>query len=117
LILRYHYIANTELSCINHTTGIDKKLLCVYTLCMDETEAIEKEIAAILYRRNTLWSDLRKHEEDMGAATQVMLMAVIARLDEDVKDLKKKLDNKIKDAEDQQWLEFVSNAWDSEQTP
>jgi hypothetical protein len=82
---------------------------------MDEAEKIEKEIATILYRRNTLWSDLRKYEEDMGAATQVMLMAVIARLDEDVKDLKKKLDNKIKNAEDEKWLEFVSNAWGGEQ--
>jgi len=57
---------------------------------------------------------LRKHEEDMGAPTQVMLMAVIANLDEDVKELKKKLDNKIRDKENQDWLEFVSNAWGGE---
>ena len=82
----------------------------------DEAEEIEKEIASILYRRNTLWSDLRKHEEEMGAATQVMIMSVIAHLDEDVKELKKKLDNKIKDKEDQQWLEFVSNAWGEEKS-
>jgi len=84
---------------------------------MDEAEKIEKEIATILYRRNTLWNDLRKHEEEMGAATQVMIMSVIAHLDKDVKELKKKLENKIKDAEDQQWLEFVSNAWGGEQAP
>jgi len=81
---------------------------------MDETQEIEQRISTILYRRNTLWNDLRKHEEDMGAPTQVMLMAVIANLDEDVKELKKKLDNKIRDKENQDWLEFVSNAWGGE---
>ena len=79
---------------------------------MDNAEEIEQRISNLLYRRNTLWIDLRKHEENMGASTQVLLMAVIANLDEDVKDLKKKLDNKIKDKEDAEWLEFVSNAWD-----
>lgn len=81
---------------------------------MNEAEKIEKEIASILYRRNALWSDLRKHEEEMGAATQAMIMSVIAHLDEDVKELKKKLDNKIKDKEDQQWLEFISAKWGEE---
>jgi hypothetical protein len=79
---------------------------------MDSAEEIEQKISTLLYRRNTLWTDLRKHEENMGASTQVLLMAVIANLDEDVKDLKKKLDNKIKDKEDAEWFEFVSNAWD-----
>jgi hypothetical protein len=79
---------------------------------MDSAEEIEQKISTLLYRRNTLWIDLRKHEENMGASTQVLLMAVIANLDEDVKELKKKLDNKIKDKEDAEWLEFVSNAWD-----
>jgi hypothetical protein len=84
---------------------------------MDETQEIEQRISTILYRRNTLWNDLRKHEEDMGAPTQVMLMAVIANLDEDVKELKKKLDNKIRDKENQEWLEFVSNAWGESEKP
>ena len=78
---------------------------------MNNSDEIENEISKILHRRNVLWSDLRKHEENMGAATQVMIMSVIAHLDEDVKELKKKLDSKIRDEEDQKWLEFVSNAW------
>lgn len=78
---------------------------------MNEAEEIENRISQILYRRNTLWSDLRKYEEDLGPATQVMLMAVIANLDEDVKDLKKKLDSKIKDKEESEWVQFMSNAW------
>lgn len=78
---------------------------------MNSSNEIENEISKILHRRNVLWNDLRKHEEEMGAATQVMIMSVIAHLDEDVKELKKKLDSKIKDEEDREWFEFVSNAW------
>lgn len=80
---------------------------------MNSSDEIENEISKILHRRNVLWSDLRKHEEEMGAATQVMIMSVIAHLDEDVKELKKKLDNKMKDEKDREWLEFVSNAWNA----
>jgi len=83
-------------------------------LLMETTEEIEQRIGTILYRRNILWNDLRKHEEDMGAPTQVMIMAVIANLDEDVKELKKKLDIKTRDKQDQEWLDFVSNAWNGE---
>ena len=80
---------------------------------MNSSDEIENEISKILHRRNVLWSDLRKHEEEMGAAPQVMIMSVIAHLDEDVKELKKKLDNKMKDEKDREWLEFVSNAWNA----
>ena len=78
---------------------------------MDNPEEIEQEISKILRRRNALWIDLRRNEESIEATTQVLLMSAIAHLDEDVKDLKKKLDNRLKDKQDAEWLEFVSNAW------
>ena len=78
---------------------------------MDSAEEIEKKIFQILRRRNALWIDLRRNEESIEAATQVLLMSAIAHLDKDVKDLKKKLDSKIKDKEEAEWFEFVSNAW------
>ena len=78
---------------------------------MDNVEEIEQEISKILRRRNALWIDLRRNEESIEPTTQVLLMSAIAHLDEDVKDLKKKLDNGLKDKQDAEWLEFVSNAW------
>jgi uncharacterized protein YoxC len=78
---------------------------------MDNVEEIEQEISKILRRRNSLWIDLRRNEESIEPTTQVLLMSAIAHLDEDVKDLKKKLDNRLKDKQDAEWLEFVSNAW------
>ena len=68
------------------------------------TDRVKEELERLQNRRDTMWEDLKKHSLTMSPHSQVVIIAEIARIDIEIKQITREIE--IMEFED-----MMSNAW------
>lgn len=68
------------------------------------TDRVKEELERLQNRRDTMWEDLKKHSVTMSPHSQVVIIAEIARIDIEIKQITRELE--IMEFED-----MMRNAW------
>ena len=70
-------------------------------------DKIEEELEKMQARRNAIWNDLKNCGATISAASQVVLIGEIAKIEVHIEDMKEQL-------EEMDWQNFMANLWNEE---
>lgn len=69
------------------------------------SDRIKQELEELKVRRETIWNDLRTYGSKLSAPAQVVLIAEIARLDIEIKQI-------VREIEALEFEELIRNSWE-----
>ena len=68
------------------------------------TDRIKEELERLQSRREIMWEDLKKHSPTLSAHSQVVIIAEIARIDVEIKQI-------TREVEIMEFEDMMRNAW------